>query len=1091
VKFNECNRCSGPTEEAPLKQALRILAVLMFALSLSAQPQTGLVQGKIVDKDGKPLAAVKVTLSRPQAADLKAKTGPSGIFRFPSVFPGADYTVRAELADFKTASRSNVTVRIGGSSTVDLVLEAGKPEEQTVYASAFPTIDLKRVARRSEFGRTELQILPTARDPWEILRLIPAVMLDRENVGGSESTEPASVVAMGDASNGANNVWILDGVDVSDPSDLGQSTISFDFDAVDTISVTTGGADTTIPTSGITVNLLNSRGGNKTGGAARFYLTDKAFQASNITPEIKSQGVANTNRIEQIKDYGVNVGGPIFKNRIWWWGSYGVQDIYNYTIYNIKDQALISNYSLKLDAHAFAGNRFEALYMASSRARYGTNSSPAAPEGYTQSGRYSLGNPIFKLQDEQTIGNDFYLSLKFFANKTGTNIRPAVDEDLLNPVVMDVANGNYVPFTEAYGRSWDSSSVLQSRKEFQLSASLFRDSLFGASHEFRAGLGVSDRAGTSQAGVFQNFEVLRNFVDPLIDLGEGMVAPPADYQYIRIGRDSRDRPRLNHASFYLQDTISKRRFTMTLGLRYDRQAPSTDAYTITAVLPYSDSWKAVFGSEAMGAVDSSLPALSVNAIDAKYRWSNWSPRLGLSWDVKGDGRTVVKLSLAQYGDLMSAGAHTIKPLGLGGGVNFWWKDTDGNGLVGVEEMLWQYSSVHPDTPGQLYAVFTKDAELSEEAYDMLEGGFESDAYIAGNYQGYDFWDPEKINYDNITTLYRSDIDPEAKNIKTSPRTREIAVSLERELRPNLTASVAATFRRYDNFDWAKLFYPADIYPSTPDLVIDNTQDWYVSAGTVPSKITVEEDGEVVKEYDLGDAAGKPWYLPNASFPGETPYRLVDKSSSFRTYLGLDLSVTKRLSHRWFMNASITLQDQRVHWGGSYIDPTNKWAIDGQPYGNWSSGVGGKVSVQMYARWMTKISALYQMPLGISVSATILAREGWKIPNYVTLAYADQESWPGLYGSNLVYLQTTTKDHLPVFHNVSFRIEKSIRLGSGKMVLMADIFNLLNSAIVNRAYDAYIGTYYVDTETLVSNPWNRAYNEILNPRVMRLGVRFEF
>ena len=72
-----------------MKKALRVLAVLTtFALSLTAQSGTGTVQGKIVDKDGKPLAAVTVTLSRPPAADLKARTGPSGIFRFPSVYPG-------------------------------------------------------------------------------------------------------------------------------------------------------------------------------------------------------------------------------------------------------------------------------------------------------------------------------------------------------------------------------------------------------------------------------------------------------------------------------------------------------------------------------------------------------------------------------------------------------------------------------------------------------------------------------------------------------------------------------------------------------------------------------------------------------------------------------------------------------------------------------------------------------------------------------------------------------------------------------------------------------------------------------------------
>lgn len=242
---------------------------------------------------------------------------------------------------------------------------------------------------------------------------------------------------------------------------------------------------------------------------------------------------------------------------------------------------------------------------------------------------------------------------------------------------------------------------------------------------------------------------------------------------------------------------------------------------------------------------------------------------------------------------------------------------------------------------------------------------------------------------------------------------------------------------------------------------------------------------------MGDAAGRTWFLPSAAFPGDTPYRLVDKSSSYRTYIGLDLVVTKRLANRWFLNASVTLQDQRVHWGDSYLDPTNLWAISGEPFGNWGGSAGGKIPAQMYARWMTKISALYQLPWGFDASATLVAREGWKIPNYVTLAYADSELWPGLYGSNTVYLQTATKDSLPVFSNLSLRLEKKFNVGSGRLYAMLDVFNVLNSAVVNRAYDAYYGVYYVDTEESSANPSNRLYNEVLNPRVMRLGLRFEF
>ena len=1071
-----------------MKKAALILVVLVLAVSLPAQQRTGTIYGRIVDTQGKPLPGVAVTLSGPLTASMRTVSNGSGIFRFLAIYPGRDYSVKAELVNFKTVNRANVIVTIGANAAINLTLEAGKLEEQVTSKAVTPIVDVRKMTAGLSFGRDELQTLPTARNPWAILQLVPAVMLDRENVGGNESAQQAAFVSKGDSGNGANNIWTLDGVDVTDPLDLGSSAIPYDFDTFEELSVTTGGAaDVTMQTGGIALNMVTRRGGNRVSATARFYLTDRSFQSSNLTTELRSKGITNTNRIEQIKDFGASAGGPIVKDRLWWWGAYGVQDIFTYTIYNTRDQSLLSNYNFKLNAQPFSGNRFEALVTSGAKEQFGRNASVAKPEGDHLTGKYRWGSPIVKLQDEQVIGNNLYLSLKYSFNDAGYASRPMVDENLSNPVTWDVGNATYVPFSSAYGRSWDWSSVSRPRKNFQLTTTYFRDSLLGVSHEFKAGLEFSDKTSNTRSGYAQNYEVRRNFVDPLIDLGEGLVVPPAAWQLIRFGRESRGHSLIKQTSAYLQDTLSKGRFTLQLGLRYDQQTPSTGAYVLETVKSTNAAWSAVFDQASMTSFYNYLPPIAVRAINSKYRWNTWSPRIGLSWDISGDGKNVAKLAYSEYGDVMPVGTYAPQPLGLGGGMGFWWNDADADNKVALDEVFWQYSSGHAETPYQLYALYNAETgNLTDAATAALVGGFTSDAYLAGNYWDFDWSNPTAINYDNLTTFFRSDIDPDAKSVKTSPRTREIMLFLERELRPNLALSVNTTYRRYDNFDWAKAFYPADIYPGTPDLVIDNTQTWYATAGTIPATVTI---GEVT--YDMGDAAGKPWYLPSAGFPGATPYRMIDKSNAYRTYFGLDLILTKRLSNRWFLNASVTLQDQRVHWNDSYIDPTNKWALDGKPFGNQGGGEGGKTSVQMYTRWMTKVSALYQLPLGFDVSGTLIAREGWKIPTYVTLAYSSNDAWPGLYKSNTIYLQTATKASLPTFYNLTFRIEKKIAIGTGKLYFMADVFNVLNKAIVNRAYDAYLGTYYVDTGESSANPSNLLYNEILNPRVWRLGLRFEF
>ncbi len=1067
--------------------AVLVLLALVPSLArpLSAQVTTGLVRGRTLDKEGRPVAGVTVVLSRPLAADQKTVTGPSGIFRFLSVLPGPGYSLKAEKAEHKTTARSGVVVALGGAVEVDLVLEVGNPEETVAVAGPTPMIDRTDLAAGASFGPAELQALPTARDPWVIIQLVPSVLLDRENVGGNESTEQSSFVAKGDGANGRVNTWFVDGIEVSDPVDLGRSSVRFDFDAIDTIAVTTGGAaDVSRQTGGVAVNMLTRRGGNALAGSARFYFIDNAFQGSNLTAALRSEGVTNTNRIEHLRDFGFSAGGPIAKNRLWLWGAYGVQDLFNYTIFNLQDRTQLSTFSFKLGAELFRGNRLEALLASSARDKHGANPDAARPEGDRQKSRFRLGSPIFKLQGEQAFGNDLLLSAKLAWTNTGTTTTPMIDEGLLYPAVFDVAEGIYTPFSAAYGRSWDHSRVARRTKTLTLGATLYRDALLGMAHEIKGGLEFADKSQQALSGFPQDYRVLRNFTEPLFDLGEGLVVPPAGWNRFVLNRESRRHDLISRTSGYLQDTMTKGRFSLRLGLRYDYQQPSTGAIGLATVL---SSWSNIFSQDAMTYLHPLFPPLTVNPIDPAYEWSTWSPRLGVSWDLKGDGRTVLKLALSQYGDVLAAGANTPEPLGLGGNLNFWWNDDNADSKVDLAEIMWIHSALHPDSPSRLYALFNASGSLTDEAQAALQGGFESDAYLAGNFEGYDWTNRGAVNYDHLTTFYRSDIDPNVKNVKTSPRTREIMLSLEKELRPDLAASAALTFRRYDNLDWAKPFYPADIYPATPDLVIDNTGTWYAAAGVVPQTIVVDEDTTI----DLGEAGGRTWYLPIETFPGETPYRLVDKSSSYRTYIGLDLAVTKRLSRRWFMDASLTLQDQRNHWGDSFIDPTNQWALDGKPFGGFSVGAGGKTAIQMYARWMAKISAMYQLPWGFNASATLLAREGWKIPNYITLAFAEPGSWPGLYRANQVYLQGLTKDSLPVLSNLSLRLEKRLAIGPGRMYLMADVFNLLNSAAVNRAYDAYYGTYFVDTQEFAANPFNRLYNEILNPRVVRFGVRFEF
>ncbi len=1098
-----------------MKKFLVVLSLLLLAVTLPAQVRTGNIYGKITDTEGNPLPGVSVKLTGTQMAGLSTVSGETGIFRFVSLSP-ATYEVRAELTGFKPSSQTGIVVNIGSNAEINLVLEVGTLEEQITVVAQTPVVDVKKTSVGQNIDKEAMQSLPTARDPWVVLQLAPSIMVDRENVGGNESGQQSGFVAKGDATGGmgrnqgANNIWSVDGIDITDPAALGGSALYYDFDMFEELNVTTGGAaDVSVQTGGVALNMVTRRGGNRTSLAGRFYLTDNFFQSDNLTDELRAKGVLNTNKIQQIKDFGFNAGGPIIKDKLWWWGAYGVQDIFVYTITGNKDQSLLNNYNIKLNAQILPNNRFEALVTSGAKEKFGRNSSLAKPEGDHQTGKYHWGSPIVKLQDEHVFGNNMYLSLKYSFNDAGFGWRPITDEGVENPIVYDNTALKYVAFKSGAKTSWGSYGVARPRNNFQVNASYFNDTLFSMSHEFKVGAEYSNKKQTYHTGNLQGFDINRNYSSLVVDTdndGTRTTGEMAGWQRIALYRSAEGADVADQYAGYVQDTITKGNFTATLGLRYDLQIPSAGAFSRSAVYGGEPAWDMVFDPATTSVLDGILPDVStdpvkgtnkiVNGAAHAYSWSTWSPRLGFTWDINGDGKTVAKLALSQYGDVMGVGWWASAPLGSGGGLRYWWRDANADTQAQLTELWWSYRN--GSTIGSSYGtyqVFNSDGSLTAAANDALAGAYGSDAYRAGMYYSFDYNDPINLDYESgITDYFMSRKD------QASTRTRELLLTLERELMPDLSIALSGTYRKYDKFDLGMTYYPEEFYPDyTGPRIVDPANPpaggWYVQAGTVPNSVEI---GGVT--YSSGMMAGEPYYMAGPNMPTDaTNYVVYRKSDQYKTYMGVDLVLNKRLSNKWFANASITWQSQKSFWGNDYFDPTNYDVFNGKPYGDWGGGASGKLAVLMYTRWMAKVSGLYQLPLGFDISGTFNAREGWRIPNYYWL-YDDlapnpvADQWVDVYP--IGYLE----DKLPMFWNVTMRIEKKINIGQGRLYLMADCFNIFNSAIENRSYEKYYGDAYTDHGVQWAGApsdisWvyaNNGYiNEILNPRIWRFGARFEF
>ena len=1091
-----------------------------------AQQRAGTLYGKIADEDGNPLPGVTVTLTGAKTAPLTSITSSEGIYRFLSLPPARDYVIRAELGGFKTEERTGIIMIVGANIQINVTMTMGAIEEEVTVTAVSPVVDSKKTSVGINVTQDILQSLPTARDPWVVLQMAPSVIVDRENVGGVESGQQSSYVARG-AGSYSNNVWAMDGIVITDPAAIGASPSYYDFDAFEEMQITVGGADVTIQTGGVALNMVTRRGGNRVTLGGRFYMTDEKFQAKNEAyveeVQLTEPDFLGLNLVRNNKDYGFNLGGPLVKDKAWLWGSYGVQDIKTTTVYQRPDDTLLQNYAAKLNVQIIPENRFEAFLHSGGKNKWGRSSSSALPGGYYQAGRYHFGSPILKFQDEHMFGDNLFMSLKYAFSDAGFNLTPMDDRDFVNFPGWDTTNDIWETPSGDVGE-WRY-YVERPVSQFNFLLNYFNDTLFGASHDMKIGVEYADRNSYTESVYVGNAYYVWNINYPTLDLdplagfaadniadnptaatlSSGQPNPFDDrsFKYFSYYRGYYRDYGLGALALYFSDTISFGRWNLILGLRYDKQTPRLNPVSISAVTD-NPAWDTIATAGVKTALDAQLPAVELTEgaeftdilfdDGSQYNWTFWSPRLGVTWDVTGDGKTIAKASFAMYGDFMGVGSYNQMPGGTSGWIDYYWWDQGTMEQVEPGELYWGGDGTNWNVDEAIQvpmgaSTITPTANMISEA--------------AGNYWGgvADF-----TNNAVLTQAY-----DENGQTYGSGRTTEFMLTLEREIFTDFAVTINGTYRKYDWFNWTRDFFVEDDSIARDSWVKHyQTQDWWVSATGLVSDAALPDNVDVTGADTLwdgstGEANDHDWFVRDAAFTedgytfntaGYTAYDLRERRPDYaRTYYGVDVIFTKRLSNKWMFNGSLTWQNQKQHSDptGRWND-TNVWATNDRVYAPYMGGASGKINQYTYSRWLIKAGGLYQLPYDFNVSFTFLAREGWIIQENVSYTdYGMPNSRSRGYGA---YLAAFGTERLNTFYRFDMRVEKVITLGdTGRIYLMADLFNVFNATLENRRYQKGWGTVYRDavTRAISYTPNATAFtlNEILNPRLLRVGIRFQF
>ncbi len=737
------------------KKILISLGVLLLLSSLAySQVRTGNIYGTVVDKEGMVLPGVAIKLTGSRVSLLTAVTTTAGNFRFLSIAPGSDYKLVFELAGFKTFIRDNLEVAIGVNLDLKIVMQQGQLEEEVTVTAQTPIVDPKKTTVQSNVSRETMQTLPSARDPWVILEWAPGVLVDRENVGGNESGQQSNFLGRGDSGNNAQ--WNIDGVNISDPAAVGASPMYFDFDMFEEMNVQTAANDVTAVTGGININFVTPRGGNKFTGGARFYLTDKSTQSDNTPSALKDIQLAG-NKINNIYDYGFNVGGPIFKDKLWFWGSYGIQNIKQTTVTGNSDNTDLTTYNFKLNGQ-FGRQRLEGYFVFSDKNKDGrtrTGGYLDAPEAtYKQTGP----SFVYKLQDEITFSQNFFLSAKASYVPMEFELAPKGGTDKI--IYQD-----YI-----LNKRWNTGDYYKTNRPIMygdLTADTYMENFLGANHEWKFGVEYKNAMVDSLSTYSGGFARLANGVP---------------YQF-RFYNNQPENFYANRISAYVQDSIDIGKLTVNLGLRYDRQwggiRESTAQATNSALM--SD----------IGGVNYNWPAVTQAAGDFSFTWNMISPRISLIYDLFGNGKTLLKASFSIYGSQFDATAAYVMFFNYAY-YRFDWNDTNGDKQVQAGELTYNrtvdLTSSSPLTKSIIGDYFDKSVspektmeilvgvehELSADlgvglnfqyrkmydfnwnkllVYDYLNGSAirqaeHSDWAVAGTIGGQTYWDldPDKVGY---------------------------------------------------------------------------------------------------------------------------------------------------------------------------------------------------------------------------------------------------------------------------------------------------------------------------------------------------------
>ena len=581
---------------------LALSSLLLGVAPASAQRTTGEISGIVTDDSGLVLPGVTVTLHGEgvSSAGLVSISASNGAYRFANLAPGT-YDVEAAIEGFSTLKREGVTVGVGNTVSLDLVLKVGNVEESITVTGAAPVVNVSSAQVSTNYTKDWVEAAPVRRFSFfDLINAAPGVSQTTSTSSGT-----TNATSLGSSVN--DNSYQIDGTNLTAPG-AGGGWAWPNTDAIQEIEVLQLGASSEYGNvQGAVFNIVTRQGGNEFHGDANYYFMNDALTGRNTTD---AQDKGKPYYRKDFKDATFQLSGPAIRDRLWFFGSFQYQN-------NADAQP---GFGPALAVASYAKRVFY-------KVTYNITPTHRLMFGYhddywglppTQTSPLIAASTLTKSHGDNPTPNLVYTGTLSDRTYIEARLSGYFAKDSNDPYVAGQKFGVTQVTNDDTGEVTGGVTQLQTNKSWRKAMSFkyshYVPSFLGGSHDLKAGVQHDDGGADSIIATNDTLTIFTVTHQPSF----GTTRQPYHQGAL-----------IRNTGAYVDDTFKFGRIALNLGLRFDR---SSGGYPALPLLDQNANPTGQMSPE----------------VDPLFTWTPINPRLGINWKVTDSGTTVVKAHYGRY-----------------------------------------------------------------------------------------------------------------------------------------------------------------------------------------------------------------------------------------------------------------------------------------------------------------------------------------------------------------------------------------------------------------------------------------------------------